>query len=207
MYEIIKKIKENEKVFFDRLYDAVNSNNEFTYEPDGSLRISYFNNSKMPKLSDFKRDSIQLIEYEGLGDLRKKLGDMSLEGMSSEHMDELESQAGGYKMLYIPQSKKIELANLLLEVKGIKKQFIIRSVEVLKQMDPDYFEINPDIINKALKIYFEGEGKKGLLKILEKVIDNTNDNNYKQVVKEEKEREESNDDIGFGNMFDDGYGY
>ena len=220
MYEIIKKIKENETLFFDNLYAAVNSNNEFTDEPNGRLRNSYFNNTKMPTLSDFKERSIKLIEYDNLINLRKQLKDMSL-----EHMTNLESQVGGGKMIYIPQSKKRELATLLLEAEGIKKQFIIRSVEVLKQMDPDYFEINPDInpdiINKALEIYIEGHGKEGLLKILEKVIDNTNDYNYKdafrniktnladrffshtQVGKIHKEEEEAGQGTVMSGMFGD----
>lgn len=173
--KIIEKINQNKTVFFDKLYDAVNSNNDFTDAPNGPLRNSYFLESHYPTLYGFKVNNGIEIEYDNLINLRGHVSDMPL-----EHMTNLESQVGGGKMIYIPDKKKKEFANLLLEAEGIKKQFIIRSVEVLKQMDPDYFKLNPDIINKALEIYFEGEGKGGLLIILERIIDNTNDHNYKQ---------------------------
>jgi hypothetical protein len=170
MYEIIEKIKENKIVFFDNLYDAVNSNNDFTDAPNGPLRNSYFLETHYPTLYGFKVNNGIEIEYDNLVNLRQHVPGMT----------NLERQVGGDKMIYIPDKKKKEFANLLLEAEGIKKQFITRSVEVLKQIDPDYLKSNPDIINKALEIYFEGEGKGGLLIILERIIDNTNDHNYKQ---------------------------
>uniref|UniRef100_A0A6C0CGW4 Uncharacterized protein n=1 Tax=viral metagenome TaxID=1070528 RepID=A0A6C0CGW4_9ZZZZ len=174
--KIIEKINQNKTVFFDKLYDAVNSNNDFTDAPNGPLRNSYFLETHYPTLYNFKVNNGIEIEYDNLFNLKNKLKKMT----SSEHMTNLESQVGGGKMIYIPDKKKKEFANLLLEAEGIKKQFIIRSVEVLKQMDPDYFKLNPDIINKALEIYFEGEGKERLLNISVRIIDNTNDHNYKQ---------------------------
>jgi len=187
---LMEWIKENKKKFFDKLYVAINSNNDFTDQDEGAIRNAYFNNEKKYKeLSDFKNSSGMEVDYEDMETLNKET--------AKRGMDKKKQKGAGKKILYIPDENKEKFAKLFLDSEGIRLQFISRATEVLNTS----FKEKDDLLKSALEMYFEEEGDDELLSILLKVIDNSNLSNYKQAVERIEENEDEGGDTGPGDMF------